>query len=263
MSDTLIIIPTYNERQNVKPIAAAVLETVPDVNILFVDDNSPDGTGGLIDALVEKDERIHVMHRTAKDGLGRAYIAGFKWALKRDYEFVFEMDADFSHSPNDIPAMREAAQTADLAIGSRYIGGIRVINWPLNRLILSRGAGIYVRLITGLPLSDPTGGYKCFRRGLLQAIQLDEVTSNGYSFQVELNHLAWRLGSKIVEVPIVFEERQEGTSKMSRKIVFEALWMVWKLLAQAKFRRIHKSAVPEDKPCLFCSNGTAPEEPAA
>lgn len=240
MSRSLIIIPTYNEALNVQPIAAAVLDAAPDVNILFVDDNSPDGTGHLIDTMVQNDERIHVLHRTQKDGLGRAYIAGFKWALERDYELIFEMDADFSHNPKDIPALQEAAQTADLAIGSRYIGGVRVINWPLHRLFLSRGAGIYVNLITGLPLTDPTGGYKCFHRHVLQAIDLDTVVSNGYSFQIELNHRAWLMGFNITEVPIVFEERQSGTSKMSNKIVFEALGMVWRLLARAKFRRSPK-----------------------
>jgi dolichol-phosphate mannosyltransferase len=240
MSDSLVIIPTYNEAQNVQPIAAAVLDAATDVHILFVDDNSPDGTGRLIDEMVQNDERIHVLHRTQKDGLGRAYIAGFKWALERDYELIFEMDADFSHSPDDIPRMRKAAETSDLAIGSRYIGGVRVMNWPLHRLILSRGAGVYVKLITGLPLTDPTGGYKCFHRRVLKSIDLDAVRSNGYSFQVELNHRAWLLGYNIVEVPIVFEERQCGASKMSNKIIFEALWMVWRLLFCAKFRRSPK-----------------------
>ena len=218
MSDSLIIIPTYNEALNVQPIAAAVLDAAPDVHILFVDDNSPDGTGHLINEMVQNNERIHVLHRTQKDGLGRAYIAGFKWALERDYELIFEMDADFSHNPKDIR-------------------GIRVINWPQHRLILSRGAGIYVKLVTGLPLTDPTGGFKCFHRGVLEAIDFDTVVSNGYSFQVELNHRAWMMGCNITEVPIVFEERQSGTSKMSKKIVFEALGMVWRLLVRAKFRR--------------------------
>ncbi len=252
MNNTVIIIPTYNECQNVEPIAQAVLDTSPDVDILFVDDNSPDGTGRLIDNLVQGSDRIHVLHRMEKNGLGRAYIAGFKWALERDYEFIFEMDADFSHNPKDIPAMRAAAETAGLVIGSRYIGGIRVINWPLHRLILSRGAGIYVKLITGLPLTDPTGGFKCFRRCVLEAINLDEIISNGYSFQVELNHQAWRIGCKTVEVPIVFEERQSGTSKMSRKIIFEALWMVWKLLYRAKFKRAPECRVPAGKPGFRC-----------
>lgn len=244
MSNSLIIIPTYNESQNVEPIAEKVLKYSPDVDILFVDDNSPDGTGHLIDSMIQQDSRIHVLHRIEKNGLGRAYIAGFKWALERDYEFIFEMDADFSHNPKDIPAMGEAAQTADLVLGSRYIGGIRVINWPLHRLFLSRGAGIYVKLITGMPFTDPTGGFKCFRRDVLAAIPLDDILSNGYSFQVEMTHYAWRMGYRVAEVPIVFEERQSGTSKMSKSIIFEALWMVWKLLFQAKFKRT-PSAVSE------------------
>jgi len=263
MSDTLIIIPTYNECQNVEPIAAAVLEASPDVNILFVDDNSPDGTGQTINTMVEADERIHVLHRTEKDGLGRAYIAGFKWALERHYELIFEMDADFSHNPRDIPAMRAEAETAGLVIGSRYIGGVRVINWPLHRLFLSRGAGVYVKLVTGLPLTDPTGGFKCFHRCVLEAIHLDEVISNGYSFQVELNHQAWRIGCKIVEVPIVFEERQSGTSKMSKKIIWEALWMVWKLLFRAKFKRAHVCTVPENTAGFRCCQTFQTEQPTA
>jgi dolichol-phosphate mannosyltransferase len=230
MQKTVIIIPTYNERQNAEPIAQAVLEAAPDVDILFVDDNSPDGTGAIIDRMIESEPRIHVLHRKSKDGLGRAYIAGFKWALDRDYEFIFEMDADFSHNPKDIPAMQAAAQEADLILGSRYKGGIRVINWPLHRLILSRGAGIYVKLITRMPFTDPTGGFKCFRRCVLEAIALDNIVSNGYSFQIEMTHTAWRIGFRIVEVPIVFEERHSGTSKMSNKIIFEALGMVWRLV---------------------------------
>jgi dolichol-phosphate mannosyltransferase len=261
MSDTIIIIPTYNERENVQPIAKAVFDASPDVHILFVDDDSPDGTGKLIDEMIEKDPRIHVLHRNEKNGLGRAYIAGFKWALERDYELIFEMDADFSHNPADIPRMREAAKTAGVVIGSRYINGIRVINWPLHRLILSRGAGIYVRLITGLPLTDPTGGFKCFHRCVLKAIRLDEVISNGYSFQVELNHLAWRIGCRIVEVPIVFEERRSGDSKMSKKIIFEALGMVWKLLLRAKFQRAHTCPVPPDTEGFKCCLEFQPEKP--
>lgn len=252
MSDTLIIIPTYNECQNVLQIAQAVLDNAPDVHLLFVDDNSPDGTGAMIDQLIETEPRVHVLHRSEKNGLGRAYIAGFKWALERDYELIFEMDADFSHNPKDIPVMREAAKNAGLVIGSRYVGGVRVINWPLHRLFLSRGAGIYVKLVTGLPLTDPTGGYKCFHRCVLQAINLDDVISNGYSFQVELNHQAWQIGCKIVEVPIVFEERHSGASKMSKKIIFEALWMVWKLLFRAKFKRSQACSVPENATSFQC-----------
>ena len=238
MSDTLVIIPTYNEKVNAEPIAKAVLAACPEAEILFVDDNSPDGTGELADRMAAANPRVHVLHRQQKQGLGRAYIAGFRWALERPgYRFVMEMDADFSHDPQAVPQLRAAAQTADLVLGSRYIGGIRVINWPLNRLILSTGAALYVRLITGMPFTDPTGGFKCFRREVLAAINLDGIHSNGYSFQIEMTHTAWHLGFKIVEAPIVFEERREGQSKMSGGIVNEALWMVWKLLARCGYRR--------------------------
>lgn len=236
MNDTLIIIPTYNECENVRAITAAIFRRAPDVDLLFVDDNSPDGTGAIADELAAADGRVQVLHRTEKNGLGRAYIAGFKWALERQYEFIFEMDADFSHSPKDIPKIREAALNAGLVLGSRYLGGIRVINWPLSRLMLSRGAGLYVKLLTGMPFTDPTGGFKCFRRCVLEAIHLDEITSSGYSFQIEMTHTAWRIGCRIVEVPIVFEERRSGASKMSKNIIFEALGMVWKLVFRSRFR---------------------------
>jgi len=238
MNPTLIIIPTYNEVENVRAMADAVLETAHAAHILFVDDSSPDGTGELADELAGADERIYVLHRQEKDGLGRAYIAGFKWALERGYEFIFEMDADFSHDPKAIPQFLEAAADADLVLGSRYIGGIRVMNWPLTRLMLSRGAGIYVRLITGLPFTDPTGGFKCFRRRVLEAIvNHDHIDSNGYSFQIEMTHRAWMKGFRIVETPIVFEERRSGESKMSNRIVFEALFEVWRLFFSAGCRR--------------------------
>jgi len=237
MNDTLIVIPTYNEIDNVQQIAAAVLEKLPAADILFVDDNSPDGTGQLIDRMRQHDPRIQVLHRKEKQGLGRAYIAGFKWALDRHYEFIFEMDADFSHNPASVPDLRAAANNADLCLGTRYKGGIRVVNWPLSRLILSKGASIYVRLITGLPVTDPTGGFKCFRRAVLESIDLDHITSNGYSFQIELSHKTWMKGFAIAEVPITFEERRSGASKMSTAIVREALWMVWKLWLNAGLRR--------------------------
>jgi dolichol-phosphate mannosyltransferase len=237
VNNTLVIIPTYNERENVSAIAAAVFKTAPDVDLLFVDDNSPDGTGAMADEMAAADARVKVMHRAEKNGLGRAYIAGFKWALERHYEFICEMDADFSHNPADIPRLRAAGKDAGLVLGSRYLNGIRVINWPLRRLFLSRGAGIYVRLITGMPFTDPTGGFKCFRRCVLEAIPLDHIESSGYSFQVEMTHTAWRIGCRIVEVPIVFEERRSGASKMSKNIILEALGMVWKLSFRALFRR--------------------------
>ncbi|HEY4415233.1 MAG TPA: polyprenol monophosphomannose synthase [Verrucomicrobiae bacterium] len=232
MNQTLIIVPTYNERENLPRMAAKLLSLATKVDVLVVDDNSPDGTGKIADELAAKFPQINVLHRTEKNGLGRAYIAGFKWALARNYEFIFEMDCDFSHDPEEIPNFLKAAEKADLVIGSRYDGGVRVLNWPLKRLLLSRCAGIYVWIITGMPFTDPTGGYKCFRRRALQSLTLDEVRSNGYSFQIEMTHRLWRERFKVAEVPITFADRVEGTSKLSRNIVFEAAWMVWWLLIQ-------------------------------
>lgn len=237
MNKTLVVMPTYNERENLPRMAERLLKLPVAVDLLVVDDNSPDGTGQLADQLAAKHPNVHVLHRQEKNGLGRAYIAGFKWALQRDYQFVFEMDGDFSHSPDDIPLLLEAAQTADLAIGSRYIGGIRIINWPLSRLMLSKGAATYVSIITGMPFTDPTGGYKCFRRTALEALDLDQVRSNGYSFQIELTHKLWRQGKRIVEVPIIFTERAQGHSKMSGHIIREAVFMVWRLWFQNGCRR--------------------------
>ena len=244
MEKTVVIIPTYNEADNVRPISAAVLENLPETDVLFVDDGSPDGTGQIADELAAAEPRIKVLHRKSKDGLGRAYIAGFKWALERDYERIFEMDADFSHDPRTLPAFIEEARRSDLVLGTRYKGGIRVINWPLNRLLTSMGAGMYVRAITGMPVSDPTGGFKCFRREVLQAIDLDAVRSNGYSFQIEMTHTAWWLGFRIGEVPIVFEDRRVGKSKFNSKIAREAFFMVWRLAARHWFRRHPKAVRP-------------------
>lgn len=239
MNETLVIVPTYNERENLPRMAKQLLWLPIKVDLLVVDDNSPDGTGKIADELAAKHPQIHVLHREEKKGLGRAYIAGFKWALGRGYEFIFEMDCDFSHDPEDIPKFIEAAKAeeADLVLGSRYSNGIRVINWPLKRLMLSRGAGKYVKLVTGMPFTDPTGGYKCFRRRALQAVKFENVRSNGYSFQIEMTHRLWRRGFKIVEVPIIFTERAEGRSKMSRQIMNEAFWMVWRLWLQNGLRR--------------------------
>lgn len=238
MSDkVLIIIPTYNERENLGPLIDRLMQLPVPVDVLVVDDNSPDGTGQLADEIAARNPRVHVLHRPNKSGLGRAYVAGFKWALARDYQFIFEMDGDFSHDPAEIPNFLKAARDADLVLGSRYCNGIRVINWPLKRLILSLAAAKYVRLITGLPVSDPTGGFKCFRRRALESVDLDAVQSNGYSFQIEMTHRIWRRGLKIAEVPITFLDRFQGSSKMSRKIVWEALWMVWRLLFQNRLRR--------------------------
>jgi len=240
MNQTLVIVPTYNERENLPRMADQLLSLSAKVDVLVVDDNSPDGSGTIADALAAHHPALHVLHRMEKSGLGRAYIAGFKWALERHYEFIFEMDCDFSHDPDEIPNFLAAArnQDADLVLGSRYSsGGIRVVNWPLKRLLLSRSAGIYVKIITGMPFSDPTGGYKCFRRRALEAIRLEEVRSNGYSFQIEMTHRLWRQGFNVVEVPIVFTDRLEGRSKMSGHIVREALVMVWRLWLQNGFRR--------------------------
>ena len=234
---TLVIVPTYNERDNLPALIQRVMAQPVPLEMLIVDDNSPDGTGKLADDIAARNPMVHVLHRMEKNGLGRAYIAGFKWALARDYEFIFEMDGDFSHNPDDIPAFLQAAQDADLVLSSRYRNGIRVINWPLKRLLLSMGAGLYVRLITGMPFSDPTGGYKCFRRRALLSLNLDEVQSNGYSFQIEMTHRLWRAGLRIAETPIIFTDRFQGTSKMSSKIIREAVTMVWKLLLQNGLRR--------------------------
>jgi len=246
MQPTLIVMPTFNERDNLPRMAQQLLQLPAKVDLLVVDDNSPDGTGKLADELAAKHPEIHVLHRAEKNGLGRAYLAGFKWALERNYEFIFEMDGDFSHNPNDIPLLLEAAQDADLVLGSRYINGIRIINWPLGRLMLSKSAAAYVQIITGMPITDPTGGYKCFRRRALAALDLGAVQSNGYSFQIELTHKLWRQGYRIAEVPIIFTERVQGHSKMAGHIVSEALWMVWRLWFQNGCRRRPRGVPPPD-----------------
>ena len=223
----LVVIPTYNERTNIPLLVPAILLQDPRLEVLVVDDNSPDGTGQLADDLARADARVHVLHRPAKAGLGKAYLAGFRWALDHGYDYVFEMDADFSHDPKFLPEFLRAVEDADLVIGSRYKAGVNVINWPMSRLLLSIGANQYARIVTGLPLDDSTGGFKCFRRRVLEAIALDRVKSNGYSFQIEMSFLAWKKGFRLREIPIVFTDRVEGQSKMSKKIVREAIWMVW------------------------------------
>jgi dolichol-phosphate mannosyltransferase len=247
MNKTLVVVPTYNERENLPPLAKRLLALPVPVDLLVVDDNSPDGTGKVADELASRHDSIHVLHRREKNGLGRAYIAGFKWALENGYEFVFELDGDFSHNPDDIPMFLEAVQNADLVLGSRYLNGIRIINWPLSRLMLSKTAAQYVHMITGMPFTDPTGGYKCFRRRALEAIKLDEVRSNGYGFQVEMTHILWRQGMKVVEVPIIFTDRFQGHSKMSGHIVREAFVMVWRLWVQNKLRRRPVQVAPPAK----------------
>lgn len=237
MREHLVIVPTYDEKDNVGPISEAVFRVAPSADILFVDDNSPDGTGRILDQMSAANPRIQVLHNPAKAGLGRAYIAGFKWALQRHYQLAFEMDADFSHDPSEIPNFIRAAEDADLVLGSRYVNGIRIINWPLRRLMLSKSAAFYVRAVTGLPVTDPTGGFKCYRRIVLETIDLDKVVSNGYSFQIEMTHSAWIRGFRIREIPITFVDRRAGYSKMNKNILREAIWIVWKLALSNGLRR--------------------------
>jgi dolichol-phosphate mannosyltransferase len=226
----LVIVPTYNERENIQRIIEAVLAQDPRLDVLVVDDGSPDGTGGIVTSIGETNPRVHLLGRARKLGLGTAYIAGFRWALERDYAYVFEMDADFSHDPAHLPQFLEAVVGADLVLGSRYREGkVTVVNWPITRLMLSYFANVYARAVTGLPLWDATGGFKCFRRAVLEAIDLDRVHSNGYAFQIEMSFRAWKKGFRLIEIPIVFVDRTEGQSKMSKSIVREAVWMVWRL----------------------------------
>jgi dolichol-phosphate mannosyltransferase len=258
VADKLIIVPTYDERENVRPLAELVFQVDPRTDVLFVDDNSPDGTGRILDEMSATDSRVKVLHKQGKQGLGRAYISGFKWALERSYPLIFEMDADFSHDPHEIPHFVQAAAGADLVIGSRYIHGIRIMNWPLSRLLLSQTAANYVRLITGMPVMDPTGGYKCYRREVLAAIDLDRIMSNGYSFQVEMTHTAWMLGFRIVEIPIIFEDRHSGYSKMNTDIAREALQIVWKLALRNKFRRSPRTVRPAAAASAQAREGAPP-----
>ena len=226
----LVIVPTYNERENITRIIGAILDQDPRLEILVVDDGSPDGTGDIVEGLIQHEPRLHIIRRARKMGLGTAYLAGFAWALEKGYDFMFEMDADFSHDPAHLPQFLRAIEDADLVLGSRYRNGkVTVVNWPINRLLLSYFANVYARVVTGLPLWDATGGFKCFRRRVLEAIDLTQVRSNGYAFQIEMSFRAWRKHFRIVEIPIVFVDRTEGQSKMSKSIVREAIWMVWRL----------------------------------
>ncbi len=223
----LIIFPTFNEKENIENIVGQVLEVDPRINVLIVDDNSPDGTGDIVDRMATDNDRIFVEHRAGKLGLGTAYIHGFKWAIDKKFDYIFEMDADFSHNPIYLKDFLVEIKEYDLVLGSRYIRGVNVVNWPMSRLLLSYFANVYSRLITGLPVRDATGGFKCFRREVLEAIELDKVKSNGYTFQIEMTMRAKVRGFSIKEIPIIFADRELGTSKMSKKIVREAIWMVW------------------------------------
>jgi len=231
---TLIIIPTFNEIENIGNMIKEISSIDQPIDILVVDDNSPDGTGAHVKDLQKTFSNLHLLEREGKLGLGTAYVAGFKFALQNGYEFIFEMDADFSHDPKEIPKFLTVIEDADLVIGSRYITGVNVVNWPLRRLFLSYFANRYTSIVTGLPLCDSTGGYKCFRRIVLESINLDNVKSGGYSFQIEISFKAWKKGFRIKEIPIIFIDRAVGKSKMSKAIIREAVWMVWKL----KFRSI-------------------------
>jgi dolichol-phosphate mannosyltransferase len=237
MNQTLIIVPTVNERENLPRLIAKLLSLPVGVDVLVMDGNSSDGTGQIADELAAKHPQVNVIHEKKKNGLGRAYIAGFRWALERKYEFIFEMDCDFSHDPEEIPNFLKAVENADLVLGSRYSGGVRVVNWPLKRLVLSRCAGIYVWLVTGMPITDPTGGFKCFRRRALEALDLGGIECYGYGFQIELTHKLWRDGFKVVETPITFLDRTHGQSKMAGGIINEAFWLVWRLWLQNGCRR--------------------------
>jgi dolichol-phosphate mannosyltransferase len=234
----LVVIPTYNEKSNLQGIVQEVLEVNKIIDVLIVDDNSPDNTGRLADEMTEDNYRIKVIHRKTKQGLGSAYIEGFQFALKEGYDYVFEMDADFSHNPAYIKDFLEAINENHLVIGSRYITGVNVVNWPMLRLIISYCAGIYTRMITGLPIRDPTSGFKCFKREVLESIDLDRIYSDGYSFQIEMNYWCWRKGFRIKEIPIIFIDRNSGSSKMSRRIIIEAIFMVWWLRIQSILKKI-------------------------
>jgi len=234
----LLIIPTYNEIDNISRILPAALNQDPALEILVMDDNSPDGTAAAVEKLMETEPRIHLIERPGKLGLGSAYVTGFRYALERDIDYIMEMDADFSHNPEDIPRLIAEAQKRDLVIGSRYCNGVNIVNWPFKRLLISYFASKYVRVITGMPVKDPTGGFKCFHRRVLESIDLDKILSDGYGFQIEMNFRTWVKGFRIKEIPIVFTERINGVSKMSRHIVWEAAWMVWRLQLMKLLHRI-------------------------
>lgn len=226
---SIVVTPTYNEKDNITNIINAVLNSVDGINILVVDDNSPDGTSNIVRELQKQNNRIHLISRPGKMGLGTAYCDGFKYCLDNGFEAIFEMDADFSHDPKELPNFLRELETNDLVLGSRYIKGVNVVNWPLSRLLLSYGANLYTQIITGMPIKDATGGFKCFRADALRKIDLTKIHSNGYGFQIEMTYRLWKKGAKIKEIPIIFIDRMNGVSKMNKKIVYEAIFLVWKL----------------------------------
>jgi len=240
--EALVCVPTYDEKDNVEAICKAILAASPELDVLVIDDNSPDGTGEIADRLAAQEPRIQVLHRAGKEGLGKAYLAGFAWALARGYRLVLEMDADFSHDPRHLPAILAAAGDADLVLGSRYVPGGGTVNWGLSRRLLSRGGSLYARTILGLRVRDLTGGFKCFRREVLEAIDLGSVACTGYAFQIELTYRAVRRGFQVVEVPIVFADRRVGQSKMSKRIVLEALRKVWEIRSSPFSRSLRRGA---------------------
>jgi dolichol-phosphate mannosyltransferase len=244
LSNRLVIIPTYNEIENAEKIIRKAISLNPEFDILIIDDNSPDGTADVVKRLQkEYPVRLHLLEREGKLGLGTAYITGFKWALDNDYEFIFEMDADFSHNPDDLVRLHKACHNgADLAVGSRYITGVNVVNWPMNRILISYFASRYVRLITRMKIKDSTAGFVCYHKEVLETINLEEIRFKGYAFQIEMKFNAWKHGFNIVEVPIIFTDRQEGKSKMSGKIVYEAVWGVITMKVGSWFRSYKKTA---------------------
>lgn len=238
MSKSIVIIPTYDELNNIKNLIPDILNIRPEFHILVIDDNSPDGTGEYVEELSKRDDRIKVIRREGKLGLGTAYVRGFCYMLDNGYDFAFQMDADYSHDPKELNNFVKYAEEYDLVIGSRYIQGVNVINWPMSRLLLSYFANKYTSVVTGMPIKDSTGGFKCFNRRVLESIDFDDVNSNGYSFQIEMNFKVWKRGFKIKEIPIIFVDRVEGNSKMSKNIVWEAIFMVWNLRLASIFGKI-------------------------
>jgi dolichol-phosphate mannosyltransferase len=234
----LVVTPTFNEAENIPKLIPAVLRQSPNIDILIVDDGSPDGTANIVKDIMTTNQNVHIIERQGKQGLGTAYVAGFRYAIENGYNYVFEMDADFSHNPNEIPAFLSKIKEFDLVIGSRYVNGVRVLNWPMNRLLLSYSANVYTQVITGLPVRDATGGFKCYRIETLKSIDLEKIRSNGYAFQIEMSFKVWKKGFRLVEIPIIFTDRRLGVSKMSRDIVYEAFFMLWKLMFRSILHRL-------------------------